>query len=225
MGSHSERTCSASRRARLSVLFVLVTDGWDNASSRFRAPASEPLTPEMSRRIDLVPHVLPNSSQLTLRIIGIGSGSERDKGVDSGQMNGLVEQLRGRAQAAGIASEVTYQEVATSTDLFSQMVNSFIDVDYEGTRPFEELHPEELAEHAARAAKALKAPGEHATLTQLKNRKDLPPPSSDPGPARYPPKSTSWNFRVAPCRRISRNGTAPWAKWSRHSSRATTRPR
>lgn len=160
---------------------VLVTDGWDNSSSRFRAPTSEPLTPETSRRIDLVQHILPNSSQLTLRIIGIGSGSERDKGVDSGQMNGLLEQLRGRAQAAGIASEVTYQEVATSTDLFSQMVNSFIDLDYEGTRPLEELHPEEMAEHAARAAKALKAPSEHATITQLRNRKDLPAAPVDSG--------------------------------------------
>lgn len=155
---------------------VLVTDGWDNASSRFRAPASAPLTPETSKRIDVVPHVLPNSSQLTLRIIGIGSGSERDKGVDSGQMNGLVEQLRGRASAGSIAAEVTYQEVATSTDLFAQMVNSFIDIGYEGARPLEDLHPEELAEHAARAAKALKAPGEHATITQLRNRKYLPLP-------------------------------------------------
>ncbi len=165
---------------------VLVTDGWDNASSRFRAPTAAPLTPETSRRIDLVPHVLPDASQLTLRIIGIGNGSERDKGVDSGQMNGLVEQLRGRSQAAGIASEVTYQEVVTSTDLFSQMVSSFIDVEYEGARPLEELHPEELAERAARAAKALKAPGEHATIGQLKNRSDLPPPPGDVGTGPLP---------------------------------------
>ena len=165
---------------------VLVTDGWDNASSRFRAPTTEPLTPESSRRIDVVPHVLPNSSQLTLRIIGIGNGAERDKGVDSDKMNGLVEQLRGRAQAAGIAAEINYQEVVTSTDLFAQMVSSFLDVGYEGVRPLEELHPEELAEHAARAAKALKAPGEHVTITQLKNRKDLPPPPSDAGTGPLP---------------------------------------
>lgn len=160
---------------------VLVTDGWDNSSSRFRAPVEEPLTPEASRRIDLIPHILPNASQLTLRIIGIGSGSERDKGVDSGQMNGLVEQLRGRATAAGIGAEIAYQEVATSTDLFAQMVNSFIDIDYEGSRPLEELHPEEMAEHAARAAKALKSPGEHATISQLKSRKELPAVPADAG--------------------------------------------
>ncbi|MCI4353656.1 MAG: VWA domain-containing protein [Thermoplasmata archaeon] len=165
---------------------ALVTDGWDNASSRFRAPASEPLTPESSRRLDVVPHILPNSSQLTLRIIGIGSGSERDKGVDSEQMNGLVEQLRGRANAGGIAAEVTYQEVVTSTDLFSQMVNSFIDVGYEGARPLEDLHPDELAEHAARAAKALKAPGEHATISQLRNRRDLPSAPAETGAGALP---------------------------------------
>jgi hypothetical protein len=158
---------------------VIVTDGWDNASSRFRAPGDPPLPHETSPRLDVVQHLLPNASQLTLRIIGIGNGAERDKGVDSGQMMGLVDQLKGRAQEGGIVAEVAYQEVATSTDLFSQMVNSFIDVGYEGARSMDELQPDELAEHAARAARALKAPAEHSTIAQLRNRKDLPPPPAD----------------------------------------------
>ncbi len=163
----------------VSGTLVLVTDGWDNASGRFRAPTGRPLTPETSARQDLVPYVLPSGSRLTLRVIGIGAGTERDKGVDADQMNSVVSELRGRAQGQGIPAQVSYQEVVTSTDLFAQMVSAFIDVGYETSRPLEELHPEELAEHAAKAARALKAPQAHATVTQLHHRSDLPASPDD----------------------------------------------
>ncbi len=177
LGADLLRTSSG----EVSGTLVLVTDGWDNASRRFRMPSNQPLPPDAIQRLDVVPHLLPEGSGLTLRIIGIGNGAERDKGVDAQLMTGLVDQLRSRATAAGIAATVSYQEVMTSTDLFSQMVDAFIDIDYEGSRPLDELHPDELAEHAARAARALKAPNEHATVGQLKNRQDLSTPPQDDG--------------------------------------------
>ena len=47
------------------------------------------------------------------------------------------------------------------------MVNAFIDVGYEDDRRIEDLHPEELAQHAANAARALKEPQQHATVSRL----------------------------------------------------------
>jgi SAM-dependent methyltransferase len=147
---------------------VLVTDGWDNASTRFRSPRDEEASGDGRKRVDVIPYLLPERSRLTFRVIGIGSGSERDKGVDSTLMAGLVDQLKGRATELAMPTDVTYQEVTTSGDLFTQMVNAFIDVGYDGARPLEELHPEELAESAARAAQALKAPEAHGTVAQLR---------------------------------------------------------
>jgi hypothetical protein len=49
------------------------------------------------------------------------------------------------------------------------MVNAFVDVGYEDDRPIEELHPEELAHHAANAARALKEPQQHATVARIKS--------------------------------------------------------
>src|SRR5271157_485718 len=68
---------------------VLVTDGWDNASTRFDV-RTDPKVKASGGKVDLVPYVLPAHSRVTLRIIGIGSGDERDKGVDSARMNQLV---------------------------------------------------------------------------------------------------------------------------------------
>ncbi len=146
---------------------VLVTDGWDNASSRFdvRAASDAPL-PE--GRVDLVPYVLPANSRLTIRLIGIGNGAERDKGVDSGRMHQFLEQLSSRAGVLGLPPGFSFQEVSTGSALFAQMVNAFIDVGYEGDQPIEELHPEELALHAANAARALKEPQQHATVSRIK---------------------------------------------------------
>jgi anion-transporting ArsA/GET3 family ATPase len=145
---------------------VLVTDGWDNASTRFdvQLPGGPPLAPG---RIDLVPYMLPAGSRLALRIIGIGSGEEKDKGVDGARMNYLLSQMGGRAGQIGLPAAFSFQEVNTGSQLFAQMVNAFLDVAYEDDRPIEELHPEELARHAANAAKALKEPQQHATVSRI----------------------------------------------------------
>ncbi len=145
---------------------VLVTDGWDNASTRFdvRAPSG---TPVGNGRVDLVPYMLPTNSRLTLRVIGIGNGAERDKGVDAGRMNVLLGGMNSRAGDLGLPAAFTFQEVTTGGQLFAQMVNAFVDVGYEDDRPIEDLHPEELARHAANAAKALKEPQQHATVSKI----------------------------------------------------------
>lgn len=147
---------------------VLVTDGWDNASTRFEV-RTDPKTKASGGQVDLVPYVLPTHSRVTLRIIGIGSGDERDKGVDTVRMNQLVGQLTQRAQELGLPPAFSFQLVTTGTQLFAQMVNAFLDVGYEDDRPIEELHPEELARHAANAARALKEPQQHATVSRIKS--------------------------------------------------------
>jgi len=152
---------------------VLVTDGWDNASTRFDV-RTDPNAKVPGGKVDLVPYALPAHSRLTLRIIGIGSGDERDKGVDSGRMNQLVGQLTGRAQELGLPPAFSFQLVTTGSQLFAQMVNAFVDVGYEDDRPIEELHPEELARHAANAARALKEPQQHATVARIKHNSSGP---------------------------------------------------
>jgi von Willebrand factor type A domain len=145
---------------------VLVTDGWDNASTRFDVQV--PGGPKIAAgRIDLVPYMLPAGSRLALRIIGIGSGEEKDKGVDAVRMNYLLSQMGGRSGELGLPAVFSFQEVTTGSQLFAQMVNAFLDVGYEDDRPIEELHPEELARHAANAAKALKEPQQHATVSRI----------------------------------------------------------
>ena len=146
---------------------VLVTDGWDNASTRFsaHAPVPENIGP---RRIDLVPYALPPHSQLSLRVIGIGSGAQRDKGVDAGEMNALLDRLRARSAEIGSTGLFTFQEVQTGSALFAQMVQAFLDVGYGDDRPsIDQLHPEDLARTAASAAKALKDPSAHLTVGRL----------------------------------------------------------
>ena len=147
---------------------VLVTDGWDNASTRFET-RGEPNGKASEGKVDLTPYILPAHSRVTLRIIGIGSGDERDKGVDAAHMNQLVGQLTQRAVELGLPPAFSFQMVSTGSQLFAQMVNAFLDVGYEDDRPIEELHPEELAHHAANAARALKEPQQHATVSRIKN--------------------------------------------------------
>jgi len=157
---------------------VLVTDGWDNASTKFEVPDSSAPT-SGGERIDLVPYMLPPSSHLTLRVIGIGSGNERDKGVDADRISVLLDRLTQRAQLLGVPAAFTFQEVTTGSQLFAQMVNAFLDVDYEGMRPIEQLHPDELAHSAASAARALKAPQQHATVTRLTHSRAAPPAADE----------------------------------------------
>jgi len=145
---------------------VLVTDGWDNASTRFDVQV--PGAPKIAEgRVDLVPYMLPTGSKLTLKIIGIGNGAEKDKGVDAVRMNYLLSQMGSRAAEVGAPPAFSFQEVTTGSQLFAQMVNAFLDVGYEDDRPMEELHPEELARHAANAARALKEPQQHATVSRI----------------------------------------------------------
>ncbi len=154
---------------------LLVTDGWDNASARFAVPEM-PGRPLQNGHADLVPYLLPPQSQVNLRIVGIGEGTERDKGVDATRMNTFLEQLKLRAQAIGSPGSFVFQEVRTGTQLFAQMVQAFLDIGYREDRPLEELHPEELAERAAKAARALKEPRQHGTVARLNVR-------SSPGPS------------------------------------------
>jgi von Willebrand factor type A domain len=150
---------------------VLVTDGWDNASTRFevRHPDSRPSNTPGPKH-DLIEYVLPPQSDLTLRVIGIGNGAERDKGVDSVSMGILMSELNRRARELLVPAAFSYQEVVTGLQLFNQMVNAFLDVGFEGTASLDQLHPEELARHAASAAKALKEPEGHATLGRLQRK-------------------------------------------------------
>jgi hypothetical protein len=144
---------------------VLVTDGWDNASGRYEVRDGP--APPTATKLDLAAHMMPPGSALTLRVIGIGSGDERDKGVDARRINELLGQLRQRAEQVGAPMDFTYQEVVTGSQLFAEMVGAFLDVDYDVGRPIDQLHPEELARNAAAAAKALKDPAEHATMHRL----------------------------------------------------------
>lgn len=162
---------------------VLVTDGWDNASKRFEV-ADSAQAPTPGQKMDLVSYMAPPHSDLTFRVIGIGSGSVRDKGVDSTLMNRFLTQLTQRAQVVGTPPAFTYQEVVTGSQLFAQMVYAFLDIDYEGARPIDQLHPEELARHAASAARALKEPQQHATVTRLSGQFG---PATEPGPQEVGP--------------------------------------
>ena len=177
---------------------VLVTDGWDNASSRFRVGAENPAG-ATGAKTDLVPMMLPEGSTLTFRIIGIGSGAERDKGVDAAAMNGLVGSLSARAGQFSAPGEFTYQEVVTGSQLFAQMVNAFLDVGFEGSRPLEHLHPEELARSAATAARALKEPQQHAIVGRLATPgAPAAPPSGDGGTPTVEPARLEVDVLSAP---------------------------
>ncbi len=153
---------------------VLVTDGWDNASQRFDVHRGNG-SALPNGRVDLVPYMLPANSRLTFRLIGIGNGAERDKGVDAGAMSGFISQLNDRALGLGVPAPFSFQEVTTGSALFAQMVHAFVDVGFEGDQPIEELHPEELARHAASAARALKDPQQHATVSRIHHGAVSPP--------------------------------------------------
>ncbi|HEV2316220.1 MAG TPA: vWA domain-containing protein [Thermoplasmata archaeon] len=164
---------------------VLVTDGWDNASTRFTVVHPQVPQTNPGPRQNLVEHMLPSGSELTLRVIGIGNGVERDKGVDSASMGVFMSELNRRALELAATVAVSYQEVVTGSQLFSQMVNAFLDVGFEGVRPLEQLHPEELARHAASAARALKEPESHSTLGRIAYPHGAPAGpdgSADPAP-------------------------------------------
>ncbi|MHB8351890.1 MAG: vWA domain-containing protein [Thermoplasmata archaeon] len=163
LGADLLRTVNGGVRGTL----VVVTDGWDNASTRLAVLHPDVPLPTPGPKMNLVEYILPPTSELTLQVIGIGNGGERDKGVDSGSMGVLMGELTRRARDLLLPAAFTYQEVVTGSQLFNQMVNAFLDVGFEGARPLEQLHPEELARHAASAARALKDPDLHATLGRL----------------------------------------------------------
>ncbi|HZY71203.1 MAG TPA: vWA domain-containing protein [Thermoplasmata archaeon] len=178
VGADLLRTGSHGVRGNL----VLVTDGWDNASNRFEVKGGT-AAPANGAKADLVPHLLPSDSELTFRIIGIGSGAERDRGVDSAAMNRFLGQLTAQAASLTVPANFSYQEVVTGSQLFSQMVHAFLDVDLEGVRPLDQLHPEELARHAAGAARALKEPQQHVAVTRLSDHLSAPMASTASEPS------------------------------------------
>jgi hypothetical protein len=158
---------------------VLVTDGWDNASTRFgvKVPYA---TPPAANTVDLLGHLVGPGAELTLKVIGIGDGSERDRGVDASRMNGFLSALRARGVEVGIAGAFSFQAVTTGSQLFAQMVQAFLDVGYDDERSAHGLPPEELAAHAANAAKALKEPQQHGAVTRLRTRAAPPVPGASP---------------------------------------------
>ncbi len=160
---------------------VLVTDGWDNASTRFgpRGPAGLSISSGAS---DLVAHLVPPGSELNLRIVGIGLGDERDRGVDASSMKALLAALRAHASGVAAPGQFTFQEVTTGSQLFAQMVQAFLDVGFADDRPTQGLGPEELARHAANAARALKEPQQHGAVTRLRARPGLEPANGSATP-------------------------------------------
>ena len=160
---------------------VLVTDGWDNMSQWYTIPELETApngTPGGTGRgrANLMEHLLPHGSHLTFHVIGIGSGDDRDKGVDSARMQAFLERFRVRAHGVANLSAARYQEVTNSAELFAEMVNAFVDVPFEGSEEIGALRPEEVAQHAALAARALREVDGHDLVHHLGTRR----PSSEP---------------------------------------------
>jgi hypothetical protein len=143
---------------------VLVTDGWDNASVRFAPP--EPDGRARTDRADLLGHIAPPGSRLTLRVIGIGNGAERDKGVDSARMGLFLTALDARGRSTGVHSSATYQEVDTATDLFVEIVQAFLDIE-DPAAAEGEPSVDDIARDAGQAAKALREPRGHAVVARL----------------------------------------------------------
>ncbi|MCI4358161.1 MAG: VWA domain-containing protein [Thermoplasmata archaeon] len=156
---------------------VLVTDGWDNCSTRFE-PLGADANPTPLSRKDLFGYLLPPGSNLNLRVIGIGNGAQRDKGVDSDRMNLFVSGLSSRALFLGAAPSFSYEEVDTGADLYTQMVNAFVDVEDAPRPAVSNLHPEDLAKSAAQAARALKQSEEHSAIHRIA-RTSTPPLEAD----------------------------------------------
>jgi hypothetical protein len=150
---------------------VLVTDGWDNMSERFHVERPEAQTAGRSNTIDLLGHLLPRNSRLKLQIIGIGSGTEKDKGVDTVRMKALVEGFSRLATEFSSPSTATYKEVLTGEELFSGMVNAFLDVPFEDSQDFDSLNNEDIASHAAAMAHALRESHKHSLVGTLSSAK------------------------------------------------------
>jgi hypothetical protein len=156
---------------------VLVTDGWDNCSTRFEPLGADANTSPLARK-DLFGYLLPPGSNLNLRVIGIGNGAQRDKGVDSDRMNLFVSGLNSRALFLGAPQSFSYEEVDTGADLYTQMVNAFVDVEDTARPAVSSLHPEDFAKHAAQAARALKQTEDHSAIHRIA-RSGTPPLEAD----------------------------------------------
>lgn len=169
---------------------VVVTDGWDNMSRRYTVyqPGEAPPSPQGPH--DLAGFILPAGSQLRLQIIGIGAGVEKDKGVDAVRMNALIQAFGLRAQATNSHSTASYQEVLKPEDLYSQMVNAFVDLPFDDSFTFDALSSEDLATHAAKVAHALRESDKHSLVSALGSTKAT-------SPAGAPVASSSMEFEVA----------------------------
>ncbi len=179
---------------------VLVTDGWDNASARFDVSLPGQAPPP-SGRVDLVTYMLPPQSALTLRVIGIGSGMERDKGVDGARIQELLDQMtRARAGAGppgGVQLPGGHDGLGAVRPDGQRVPRRRV---RRTTGRIEDLHPEELAQHAASAARALKEPQQHATVSRIRS-----PGSSRPRPrCTYRRRRTSRSTCSSPARGAAR---------------------
>lgn len=146
---------------------VLVTDGWDNMSRYFRLGPQAPESAMQQGSRDIVEYIMRPGTQLKLQIIGIGSGAEKDRGVDSALMQILVNSYTRKATEFATGSTVTYMEVLTGEDLYRKMVNAFLDVPFEDTEAFGALSNEDLAKHAAGVASALRDTSGHTLVDHL----------------------------------------------------------
>jgi hypothetical protein len=150
---------------------VLVTDGWDNMSQHFHVRDMDARPQPNATTVDLLGYMLPPNSQLKLQVIGIGSGVEKDKGVDTGRMQAFIAGFTRMAMAGSSASSASYVEVMTGEELFSGMVNAFVDIPFEDTPAFDTLSSEDIASHAAGMAHTLKESDRHSLVGYLGSAK------------------------------------------------------
>ncbi len=154
---------------------VLVTDGWDNMSRYFRLGPELPQSPVQRGSRDLVEYIVRGDTALRLQIIGIGSGAEKDKGVDAAMMQTLLSAFSSRATQVSSDSKASYREVMTGEELYTRMINAFLDVPFEDSGQFSSLSSEDLAQHAAEVAHALRNTSQYGLVEHLSTAKKTEP--------------------------------------------------
>ncbi len=162
---------------------VLVTDGWDNMSRYFRVGPELPQSPTQRGSRDLIEYAVRGDTRLTLQIIGIGSGAEKDKGVDAAMMQTLLASFSEKAAELSSPSSATYKEVMTGEELYLRMINAFLDVPFEDSGGYAALSSDDLARHAANVASALRNSNQYGLVEHLSTAKrvESPAPSNGEG--------------------------------------------
>lgn len=150
---------------------VLVTDGWDNMSRYFRVGPELPQSPVQRGSRDLIEYMVRGDTALRLQVIGIGSGAEKDKGVDAAMMQTLLATFSDHADQVSSNSKASYREVMTGEELYTRMINAFLDVPFEDSGQFSALSSEDLAKHAADVAQALRNTSQYGLVEHLSTAK------------------------------------------------------